>query len=47
VRRSGERLRFGGQLAALVQLQVHVRTGPPAGPIDVEPVEGAEAALPA
>lgn len=28
VRRSGERLRFGGQLAALVELAVYVRTGP-------------------
>jgi hypothetical protein len=28
VRRTGERLRFGGQLAALVQLTAHLRTGP-------------------
>ena len=32
VRRSGERLRFGGQLAALVELAVYVRTGPAGEP---------------
>jgi hypothetical protein len=38
VRRTGERLRFGGQLAALVQLTLYVRTGTPEGPIETEPV---------
>lgn len=38
VRRTGERLRFGGQLAALVQLTVYLRAGEPHG-WGIDPVE--------
>ncbi len=41
VRRTGERLRFGGQLAALVQLTAYVRTGSPEGQVAVDPVDPA------
>lgn len=37
VRRSGDRLRFGGQLAALAQLTAYVRTGPREGAVVAEP----------
>jgi hypothetical protein len=39
VRRTGQQLRFGGQLAALVQLAVYVRTGASEGPIATKPIE--------
>lgn len=46
VRRTGEPLLFGGQLAALVQLTAYVRTGPPpADPGEIEAVDIASARI--
>lgn len=46
VRRTGERLRFGGQLAALVQLGVFLRTGPVGSVPEVLPLPSPAPASP-
>lgn len=43
VRRTGEKLRFGGQLAALVQLVVYLRSGAPEGAVVTESIDPPQA----